>query len=81
MNNKHFCTCTDTKCKLNPHNHSHGCDLCIKKCLKEGEIPSCFFKAINDDISNTDDFTYKGFSDFVLKYEKNNCANIEKEER
>lgn len=70
MNNKHFCTCTDTNCKLNPHNHSHGCDLCIKKCLNAGEIPSCFFKAIHEDISNTDDFTYKGFAEFVTKYGK-----------
>jgi predicted GNAT family N-acyltransferase len=78
MNKKHFCTCTDLDCKFNPHNHSLGCDLCIKKCLKEGEIPSCFFKAIYDDISETKDFTYKGFADFFVKHGKTNEMIVEK---
>jgi len=47
---RHFCTCTDLSCKLNPHNNSNGSDLCIKKNLKLREIPICFFKLINDDI-------------------------------
>ena len=42
----HFCTCTDRTCPLNPANHSKGCDPCIQKCLKQGEIPSCFFHAV-----------------------------------
>jgi len=43
----HFCTCTDSKCRLNPKNEScknKVCDYCIKKCLRAGEIPACFFK-------------------------------------
>ena len=41
-----FCTCADYSCPLNPANHDKGCDLCIQKCLKLGEIPSCFFNAV-----------------------------------
>ena len=70
MNKNHFCTCKDTKCKLNPKNHNEGCDPCIKKCLKEGEIPSCFFIDVSDDISEVDDFTYEGFVKFFNKSKK-----------
>ncbi|MFR2589791.1 MAG: DUF6485 family protein [Ruthenibacterium lactatiformans] len=41
-----FCTCRDTKCPLNPVNHDRGCTPCIGKCLREGELPSCFFNAV-----------------------------------
>ena len=44
MNPKEFCSCTDHKCPFNPVNHDKGCDLCISKCLKLNEIPSCFFQ-------------------------------------
>ncbi len=60
----HFCTCSDTDCPNHPTNHDLGCDLCIKKCLKHKEIPSCFFKDINTDTSNVKDYTYQGFCDF-----------------
>ena len=70
MSNQHFCTCKDLSCKLNPHNHQHGCDPCIKKCLKDSEIPSCFFRAISADISKVSDFTYEGFSAFVLAHKQ-----------
>nr|WP_279288992.1 DUF6485 family protein [Anaerosolibacter carboniphilus] len=33
MNKKHFCSCKDLNCKLNPHNHDYGCDPCVKKCF------------------------------------------------
>ena len=69
-NNKHFCTCTDFNCKLNPHNSSKGCDPCIKKCLNAREIPSCFFKVINDDISGLKGFTIESFVDYYLKNKK-----------
>ena len=39
----HFCTCQNTACRCHPSNHSQGCDLCIQKELRKGEIPSCFF--------------------------------------
>ncbi|NLZ53643.1 MAG: hypothetical protein GX892_10950 [Thermoanaerobacteraceae bacterium] len=69
-NSKHFCTCTDLSCKLHPHNHSKGCDLCIRKNLKAKEIPSCLFKLINDDISGLEEFTIESFIDFYIKNKK-----------
>ena len=42
-----FCTCTDLSCPCHPSNHDRGCTLCIAKNLKQREIPSCFFKAVN----------------------------------
>lgn len=41
-----FCTCTDLACPLHPTNHDKGCAPCISKNLRDGEIPSCFFKSI-----------------------------------
>lgn len=72
-NNNHFCTCTDLNCKLHPRNNSNkGCDLCIKKNLKAGEIPSCFFKLVNDDISGLKEFTIESFVNFYMKNKKQN---------
>ena len=42
-----FCTCTDMECPFNPSNHDQGCTPCIAKNLKEREIPTCFFKAVD----------------------------------
>lgn len=64
---KHFCTCKDTDCKLNPCNHSLGCDPCVRKNLMAGEIPGCFFHLIDDDLSRLDDFTVEGFVRFYLQ--------------
>jgi len=69
-NNKHFCTCTDLRCKLNPHSGAKGCDLCVKKNLKAGEIPSCFFRLVNSDISELKEFTIESFVDFYIKNKK-----------
>lgn len=44
MNQVPFCACTDTSCPFHPNNHENGCTPCIAKNLKEGEIPTCFFK-------------------------------------
>lgn len=65
--NKHFCTCKDLNCKFHPTNHNLGCDPCITKNLKGKEIPSCFFRDINDNLSNQNDFSYTAFSEFVIK--------------
>lgn len=67
----HFCTCTDHACPLNPHNpgtENQGCDLCVRKCLKLGEIPSCFFNAICDSQRPEGGYTYRGFAEFVAKH-------------
>lgn len=70
MSEKHFCSCTDHKCPMNPANHDKGCDLCVQKCLKLNEIPSCFFKKISLDRPENEDYTFKGFATFVEKYLK-----------
>lgn len=70
-NQKHFCTCSDLNCKLHPCNHPRGCDPCIKKNLNAGEIPSCFFKLINDDLSNLKEFTIESFVHFYIKNKEN----------
>ena len=41
-----FCTCQNTACRCHPANHDQGCDLCIQKELRKGEIPSCFFNLV-----------------------------------
>lgn len=41
-----FCTCSDTGCPFHPSNHDKGCTPCVAKNLKEGEIPTCFFKSL-----------------------------------
>lgn len=63
---RHFCTCKDTTCKLNPENHNLGCDPCIQKNIKAGEIPSCFFHLIDEDISHLKEFTIESFVKFYL---------------
>ncbi|MDY4006935.1 MAG: DUF6485 family protein [Fusobacterium varium] len=49
-------------------NHDKGCDLCISKCLKLNEIPSCFFKKISTERPENEDYTFKGFADFTVKH-------------
>ncbi|MEE1476791.1 DUF6485 family protein [Fusobacterium sp.] len=55
---------------MNPVNHDKGCDLCVQKCLKLNEIPSCFFKKISLDRPENEDYTFRGFAAFVEKYLK-----------
>lgn len=60
----HFCTCDDLTCALNPNNTQSpvvDCDPCIRKNLAAGEIPSCFFNLVDDDLTNVTDFTIEGF--------------------
>jgi hypothetical protein len=67
---EHFCSCKDISCKLNPINHNLGCDPCIKKNLKAGEIPSCFFHLVNDDLSQLQEFTVESFVKFYRENKK-----------
>ncbi len=69
---KHFCTCDDLTCALNPNNPNpsnqiQSCDPCIRKNLKAGEIPSCFFLLVNEDMTGVEDFSIDGFVTFYLK--------------
>jgi hypothetical protein len=69
--NEHFCTCTDVSCPLNPNNpgsRHKTCDRCIRKCLKAGEIPSCFFKDIDADTSGQSDYSYAGFCRYLAEH-------------
>lgn len=70
MSKKNFCTCEDTDCNLNPANHDYGCDPCIQKNLRAGEIPTCFFKAVSEDISEIKTFSSEEFADFVSRNKK-----------
>ena len=75
----HFCTCTDHGCPFNPHNAEgggKGCDLCITKCLKHGEIPSCFFKAVDSQKKPEGGYTYRHFAEFVIKDQEKKQADV-----
>ncbi|MDF2884859.1 MAG: hypothetical protein K0R54_5429 [Clostridiaceae bacterium] len=67
MDNTISCSCTDTNCKLHPSNHNLGCDPCIKKNLKAGEIPGCFFHLVKDDLSQVRDFTIGGVAKLYME--------------
>lgn len=67
----HFCTCDDLTCVLNPNNPNpsnqiQSCDPCIRKNLKAGEIPSCFFLMVKEDLADVEDFSIDGFVAFYL---------------
>ena len=64
----HFCTCGDLNCKLHPANHDQGCDPCVQKNLKRGEIPGCFFRLVQDDLSSLKEFTLESFARFYLEH-------------
>ncbi len=61
-----FCTCRDKACPLNPVNHDKGCTPCVAKCLREGELPSCFFNAVTPYRGPNADYSYEGFARVVL---------------
>ena len=60
-----YCSCEDHDCPLNPRNHDRGCEPCVRKCLKEGEIPSCFFNAVGS-AREAGAYTYRDFAHYVL---------------
>ena len=62
---EHFCTCADLKCPNHPRNQTGGCDFCIQKNLKHGEIPACFFRAVSANLDGLNRFTYESFAEFV----------------
>ncbi len=64
-----ICTCKDTACPLHPVNNENGCDLCIAKNLKLGEIPSCFFNEVGS-ASDTNSYFYRDFANMVIKNNK-----------
>ena len=78
---KHFCTCDDLACVLNPNNPNNqiqSCDPCIRKNLKAGEIPSCFFLLVKEDLAGVEDFTIDGFVEFYLETKRTSDYKIAK---
>ncbi|MCL1863351.1 MAG: DUF6485 family protein [Defluviitaleaceae bacterium] len=45
-----------------------GCDSCIQKNLKQGEIPACFFLSVSDDVDGLTEFSVESFVAFYLKH-------------
>ena len=64
-----FCTCKDYSCPYNPVNHDKGCTPCIAKNLREGEIPTCFYKSI-DHPKPTGNWHYEDFAALVNEAKK-----------
>lgn len=62
------CTCRDLECPNHPTNHNKGCDPCIAKNLALGEIPACFFRQVDDDLSQLTSFQAEDFVNFYLKH-------------
>ena len=65
---EHFCTCPASGCGHHPANHQSGCDPCIQKNLRQGEIPSCFFLQVSKDVDNLQEYTMESFVRFYLKH-------------
>lgn len=70
MNNwKSYCTCTDLDCPCHPSRHDQGCTPCVRKNQRQGEIPSCFFKLV-EDRQKPDAYFFENFADWVKKHKK-----------
>jgi hypothetical protein len=65
---KHFCTCPETKYPNQPCNHNKGCDPCIQKNLKFGEIPSCFWSKITGGVVGKTENSVEEFIKFYLNH-------------
>lgn len=61
-----FCTCGNLACPLHPTRHEKGCTPCIRKNLRLGEIPNCFFKLVENSESRMGD-SFEDFAHLVLK--------------
>lgn len=66
------CSCNDSSCKMHPSNHEKGCTPCIESNLKNGEIPSCFFNAVDENIAKLKTFTYHDFTEFYRMHNPDN---------
>ncbi len=64
----HFCPCKDTNCPVHPMKLGKGCDPCIQKNLKQGEIPSCFFRAVSENLDGLEEYTFESFVRFYLQH-------------
>ena len=64
---EHFCTCPEKSCAFHPARHDEGCDLCIKKNLDHGEIPTCFWISVGGDLSGVEKYTVESFVNYFLR--------------
>ena len=64
-----FCTCTDLACLFHPTNHDKGCAPCVAKNLKDNEIPSCFFKKVDESYKG-ENYFFEDFARLVTEKEK-----------
>ena len=71
-----MCTCKDFDCPNHPSNHDMGCTLCIKKNLREHEIPSCFFNQIKGNQINCNGYHYEDFAKLVMMNTSDNQNDI-----
>ena len=65
---KHFCTCTVTQCSEHPTNKGKGCDPCIQKNLRLGEIPACFWINISNGVVGNTEYSVENFTKFYLEH-------------
>ena len=65
------------KHRCHPANHGQGCDLCIQKELRKGEIPSCFFNLVIRPGETVEDCTMAAFARRVLEREAETAADGE----
>ena len=72
------CSCRDKSCPMHPSNHAQGCTPCILKNLRLGEIPSCFFNKVTDDLDKLDSFSMESFAKEVLRHGKETEAGGKK---
>ena len=64
---KSYCTCTDLDCPCHPSRHDQGCTPCVRKNQRQGEIPSCFFKLV-EDRQKPDAYFFENFADWVKEH-------------
>ena len=69
-----FCTCVDYECPCHPTKHDKGCVPCVAKNLSDGEIPSCFYRKIDPEMSRDQDYSAEGFARFVMEHRKKDEA-------
>lgn len=64
-----YCTCTDLSCPCHPSRHGLGCTPCVEKNLRQGEIPSCFFKKVEGK-EKPPAYFFENFADWVKAHPK-----------
>lgn len=61
-----YCTCTNLNCPLHPTRHDKGCTPCIRKNLRLGEVPNCFFNLVLQPGEEAEDSSLEAFAQKIL---------------